>query len=252
MVLTYIDESGTHQGSKVLVLAAYIGTSDEWKFAEERFRRANKYSGTTFHAVDCAQGGNEFRGIDKDKRNRITKKMVRIVNDHDLFGVIYGGYIEDYDAVWPRDRRHWETWLSKLFILLFGGLIIDLCNYTRKYHPGERVSVTMEQSQHWYPIAAKRFQQMKQETDWADHVLLDSIAACSKEQAPQLHAPDLLAYEGYLMKLRERFPTTHRPRRSLLSLLTKRKDGRIWNKQAFETLKAMMEKGEVKYVTGLT
>jgi hypothetical protein len=38
IVTAYIDESGTHQGSKALILAAYIGTSAEWKPAEERFK----------------------------------------------------------------------------------------------------------------------------------------------------------------------------------------------------------------------
>ena len=61
MITAYIDESGTHQDSTVLVLAAYIGTYAERQSAEERFRRANKYAGRIIHAVDCAQGGRDFR-----------------------------------------------------------------------------------------------------------------------------------------------------------------------------------------------
>jgi hypothetical protein len=60
MITAHIDEGGTHQDSKVLILAAYIGTDAEWQSAEGRFRRANKYTGRIFHAVDCAQGGRDF------------------------------------------------------------------------------------------------------------------------------------------------------------------------------------------------
>jgi hypothetical protein len=249
-VLTaYIDESGTHQDSKVLVVAAYIGPGDAWKAAESRFERANKYSGRIFHAVDCAQGGREFRGMDKDKRNRLTKKMVKIVNDYDLFGVAYTGNIDEYELTWPRNGKHWETWLSGLFILLFGGLVVELCIYMREHHPGETFSVVMEHSQHWFGIAAKRFLRMKTETNWPDHVLLGAIESSSRKDAPQLHAPDILAYETYLMKLRSRFPTTHPPRQSLLTLLRKRKEGRSWDKRAFEGLKSKIDAGEVTYVT---
>lgn len=248
MITAYVDESGTHQGSGVLVLAAYIGVSEQWKLAEERFRRANEYSGRIFHAVDCAQGGRDFRGMDKDKRNQITKKMVQILNDLDLFGVVYGAYIDDYASIWPRNEEHWETWLSQPFVLLFGGLVLELCIYMRHYCPGQTLAVVMEDSAHWYPLAAKRFLEMKKETDWADHVLLETIAPYSKEQAPQLHAPDLLAYEAYLMKLRERFPTKHPPRGSLLSLLKKRKEGRFWDKRAFEGLNAELDAGRVKFI----
>jgi hypothetical protein len=61
MITAYIDESATQQDSKVLVLAAYIGTDAEWQSAEERLRRAHKYAGRIFHAVHCAQGGGDFR-----------------------------------------------------------------------------------------------------------------------------------------------------------------------------------------------
>jgi hypothetical protein len=41
MIQAYVDESGTHQGSKVLIVAAYVGTSSQSESVEFRFKKAN-------------------------------------------------------------------------------------------------------------------------------------------------------------------------------------------------------------------
>jgi hypothetical protein len=237
MTTVYADESGTHQGSKILIVSAYIGISKEWESAEIRFRRADKYSDRIFHAVDCAQGGKTFRSMNKAKRYRLFKKMIRIVNDHDLMGISYGAYIEDYDAVYPRNNQHWEEWLKHPFSILFQGLIIDLYRYAEGYYPGEKLSVVYAASQYWYPVAYKSFWELKEQKPYCDG--LETIAPYSVKDARQLHAPDLLAYETNLSKSRERYPTGHRPREYMNDLLKKKKLGKMWDKEAFQVLKAV-------------
>jgi hypothetical protein len=242
MIKAYIDESGTHQGSKVLVVGAYIGTTDEWESAEKRFIKADKLSGRIFHAVDCATGGKDFRGIDKDKRYRLYKKMVKIVNDHDIFGVGTGAIIDDYKKVYPRNGQHWETWLARAYEVAFTDTIVELCHYSKDRYGETPISFVVEQSHHWYPIAAKIFLKMQIEPAWSYYTLLETIAPYSTEKARQLHAADILAYESYLMKSRQISPTKHGPREYLVNLLKKKKEGRIWNEYGFRELERMRTK----------
>jgi hypothetical protein len=220
MIITYVDESGTHQDSKVLTVAAYVGEQSEWDSAEVRFRRADKYAGIPFHAVDCATGGRRYKGVDKDKRNRITRKIIKIINDHDIYGIAWGAWIDDFAEVIPRDDKNWEKWLSPLFALAFSGLLIEAAKHVEKKYPGNKFSVVLEHSKHWYVPAAKRFLRMKNDERWPPHRLLDSVSHATKRTV-QLYAPDTLAYEAYLMKTRERYPTGHRPREQMASLLQK-------------------------------
>jgi hypothetical protein len=238
MLTVYIDESGTHEGSKVLILAAYIGFGKTWKRVEQRFKKSDLHAGVPFHAVDCATGGKDYRGMDADKRNRITKKMVKIVNDHDIFGFACGAWIEDYGFVFPRNGAHWETWLSKAFGLSFALLMIAICTHMENEYPYEQTfSLVMEDSEHWYPLAAKNFLAMKHDQSWSHREKLGAIAALSPQDAIPLNAPDLLAYETYLLKTKERYPTKHGLRKSMQALLTKRLDGKMWDEHGFSTLR---------------
>jgi hypothetical protein len=241
MIKGYIDESGTHQGSKVLIVAGYVGNSEVWNSVEARFKKADKHAGIPFHAVDCATGGKAYQGMHKDKRNRITKKMVKIINDHDIFGIGYCLWIDDYESIYRRNGEHWETWLAKPFTLLFQGVVHDMCQYVEEHYPGEKLSLVVEDSPHWYPSAAKKFIATKKEKHWTYASMLETIAPYSSEDAVQLYAPDLLAYETYLMKKRERFPTIHGKRESMLALLKKRLEGRIWDKDGLMLLEKFLD-----------
>lgn len=97
----------------------------------------------------------------------------------------------------------------------------------------------MEDSESWYPTLAKRFIATKKEKTWPRHHLLETIAPYSSEEAVHLYAPDLLAYETYLLKTRERFPTKHSIRKSMLALLQKRLEGKMWDRNGFEVLKSI-------------
>jgi hypothetical protein len=246
MLDVFIDESGTHQGSKVFILAGYLGTADEWASVEARFRRADKHAGVPFHAVDCANGGKDYLKIKmhKEKRNRITKKMVKIVNDHDIFGVGCGVWLDDYESVYPRNGQHWETWLLHPFRICFQLLMGEMCRYAETKYPNEKLAVVLEDSPHWYPSAAKVFLATKKESRWPYHHMLGTIAPFSPKEAPQLYAPDLLAYETYLLKSRERYPTGHRPRQSMLALLKKRLDGKMWDSMGLKVAKRIDETGK--------
>lgn len=236
MIKAYIDESGTQQGSKILIVAGYIGTTEDWDAADRRFRRADKLSGRVFHAVDCATGGREFRGVDKGKRYRLYKKMVKIINDHDIFGVGTGALIDEYSTVYPRNGQNWEKWLARAYEVAFSDTIVEICHYSKDRYGEVPISFVVEQSRHWYPIAAGVFSTMRSQPEWPYYTLLGAIAPSSTEEARQLHAADILAYETYLMKSRQICPTKHGSREHLMNLLKKKKNGRLWNEFGFREL----------------
>lgn len=246
MITAYIDESGTHQGSKVLIVAGYIGTTEVWTSVEKRFSKADTLSGRIFHAVDCATGGRDFRGIHKDRRYRLYRKMVKIINDHDIFGVGTGALIDDYRAVYPRNGQNWDKWLADAYKVAFSDTIVETCHYSKERYGGGPISFIVEHSKHWYPIAEGVFLTMQSQPEWPYHTLLGTIKPCSTEKARQIHAADILAYETYLMKSRELSPTKHGPREHLMNLLKKKKQGRVWNEYGFRELERFQAEDEAK------
>jgi hypothetical protein len=231
VIKAYVDESGTHQGSKVLLLSAYVGPAKEWKLLSHKFYRIDKSTGIPFHAVDCAVGGGDYQGMPNTRRYEITKKVIRAVNGSNVLVLGEAIYLDDYEEVNPRNGMHWETWLQPAFSVLFISILLDATSHIQDRYPGEKLSVCMDDSQYWYPLAASIFLWAKKNQKWGHEDKLETIAPYSQKQANELYAPDVLAYEGYLMKLRERYPTNHGPRESLRALLQKRKEGTMWSKE---------------------
>jgi hypothetical protein len=227
MITAYIDESGTHQGSKILTVAAYVGVLSEWESIELRFKKADKHAGCPFHAVDCANGGGNYRGMDSDKRYRITKKIIKAINDHDVYGIVCGAVIDEYNAVAPQADKKWEKWLQPLVALTFQNVLVDAAVYVAGRYPGEKMSVAMEESRCWYIPCLKKFIRGKHETNWPNHVVLGTMTRYSKSEALQLYAPDVLAYEAYLAKTRELYPSSHGPREHMAALLQKLPSGQM-------------------------
>jgi hypothetical protein len=70
MILTaYIDESGTHGGSPVSTMAAYLADARQWRKYEKRARKLfARFRVTEFHMVDVRRGDKDFSGWSVDRK----------------------------------------------------------------------------------------------------------------------------------------------------------------------------------------
>jgi hypothetical protein len=251
MIRAYVDESGTHKGSPLLVVAAYIGTSRVWESVEKRFKKADRHSGVPFHAVDCATGGKDFKHMDAPKRNRLTKKMIKIVCDHNITGMVEGAWTDDYFAAFPIPNGvRYELWLQTLYGVLFQNLLWHLSDHVHKTYPGEPLSIAVENSDEWYPVAARIFLSNQKDASFQHAHLLETIAPYSPKQAVQLYAADILAYEAYLARAREKLPNKRQPRKSLLALLKKQIDGEMFALNVLTELRKLADASGIAYPGG--
>ena len=56
-----MDESGTHEGSPVVTVGAYIAKPSKWQAWQKEWNRLKKPI-RVVHAADCANQGGEFKG----------------------------------------------------------------------------------------------------------------------------------------------------------------------------------------------
>jgi hypothetical protein len=251
MMKVYADESGVHGGSVVLVIGSYIGDLDTWLSVEEAIQRANRHSGRLFHAADCAHLVNDFYGMDRDRSRRIYKRMIHIINRHNIVGLSAGIFLSDYSKLWPRaPKQSWIDWLKEPYRLCFKQYIIELCHHFVANNPGEKISIAMEENHDLYPVAAGAFLEMKHDIVWPNHVLLETIAPYSK-QAVNLQTADILAYETYLMQERKQFnPRKIQPRKSLLALLNNKLEGRCWDEKSLLSWRCLQQDGDNNLPSG--
>ena len=125
MLVSYVDDSGSHDTSPSYVLSAFYTTPKHWeKILIEWLGMVHRYGVTAFHATDCANGAKEFAGWSKRRKKNMFRNLINILTRHsDLGGCSACVVLKDYEeVVYPEahqlleDRRfsHFSSWPSKL------------------------------------------------------------------------------------------------------------------------------------------
>ncbi|WP_271573093.1 DUF3800 domain-containing protein [Bradyrhizobium sp. CCBAU 11361] len=77
----YLDESGTHAGSKVLCVAGYLFEREAAQALTAEWQQWLEFYGLPhFHMTDCAQGARHFKGWTNLRRNKAKWKFIRLIN----------------------------------------------------------------------------------------------------------------------------------------------------------------------------
>jgi hypothetical protein len=91
-----MDESGVHDGSPVLTVAAYVATPAMWRDWTKRWNVA-KRPVKVFHAVDCQNYAGEFKGWDKERRDPLVIGLLDVMHDSDIPGVVIGLHMDEFN-----------------------------------------------------------------------------------------------------------------------------------------------------------
>lgn len=83
-----MDETGIHDGSPLVAVAAYVAESATWAGWTEQWNIA-KQSIKVVHAADCANLKGEFEGWTKEERDAFAAKMLPILPAHKLVDLIF-------------------------------------------------------------------------------------------------------------------------------------------------------------------
>jgi hypothetical protein len=192
----YFDESGTHQGAQVSVMAGFVGDQRQWRKFEKRTSKLfARYRVQLFHAIDVRRGDGDFAGWTVDRKLTFVDELQHIANETLLGGTTAIVRAEDYEFYstldWKNCRRD-----SKHGVLFRGCLaqVIDIVGHTpttREPH----LSVVLEDGHKNAADTARIY-------EWAQGKLgprraLSGLAFENKRTCLPLAASDLLAYAAW-------------------------------------------------------
>jgi hypothetical protein len=94
----YIDVSGGHAGSPVMVMGGYIGRLGQWQNLDRQFGLLLKRSGLTYHHTrKMFHGNGEYAGWTRPQKIRYINKVGRIIDRNTLCGFTVRMTHEDYE-----------------------------------------------------------------------------------------------------------------------------------------------------------
>lgn len=101
----YFDESGTHEGSRVMSMAGYWFDAEQArKFSRDWARQLKRFDLSAAHQTDCASGFGEYRKMSKPQRVEVQKALILHIKRRSKFAISVGLVCEMYDDIFSGFR----------------------------------------------------------------------------------------------------------------------------------------------------
>jgi Protein of unknown function (DUF3800) len=187
----YLDESGTHDESPVVTVGAYLARPKEWKKWTASWNVAKKPI-KVFHANDCANLWGEFEGWDKESRDAFVAKLLPVIANHKMVGLLIGINMVAYKKAMKEHPELLEM-VGTPYAACFQWVIQTILNNVEKKSSNEQIAFFHEIND-YKEEALKAFDFVRDNR--RSHSSNMTLAFGSKEKYVPLQAADILAYEG--------------------------------------------------------
>src|SRR5690242_12174988 len=115
----YLDESGTHHGAKVSLMAGFVGDDRQWRKFEKRSGKLFKrHRVDIFHTIDVRRGDADFARWSVDRKLGFLDEFQHIVNATIQAGVTSVLREDDY-AYYSKLEWHKKSRLDSKNAILF-------------------------------------------------------------------------------------------------------------------------------------
>ena len=142
MLKAYIDESGIHDGSPVLTVAAYVGRQKIWRNWTKAWN-ISKSPIRVYHAADAANLVGEFAGWTDDKVAELAKKLLPLIANAEVAGMVIGINMDEYRKA-IADKPELAVLLGNPYSACFHWLVQTILELENQRKSKERIAFIHE------------------------------------------------------------------------------------------------------------
>jgi len=192
VIKVVMDESGVHEHSPVLTVAAYIGTPALWRDWTKRWNIAKRPI-KVFHSVDCANLAGEFKGWTTERRDQLVIRLLDVLEATDLPGFVIGIHMDDFrKAMIGHDDL--KTIFGTPYTAIFHWVVQAIINVADTMQNYDRIAFVHESNDYRHE-ALEAFDWIKRNGNPGGKRVVGLLYADKTDYVP-LQAADILAYEG--------------------------------------------------------
>jgi hypothetical protein len=202
VILTaYFDESGTHGGAELCLMAGFMGDARQWRKFEKRAGKLFKRFGVDiFHTIDVRRTDKDFRGWKVDRKIEFLDEFHHIINETLERGFASILRNDDYhyyaNLRWPKGTRK----DSKYGLIFRASLssVVDGAMTVQRWGEGSdpRLNVVLESGHRNAPDAIRLYNFFRDRFQGRSKALA-GLTFEAKEDCLPLAAADLFAYSAY-------------------------------------------------------
>ena len=144
----YFDDSGTHDGSPVVVLGGLLGTEDQWLAFEAAWSKLlaeplpGKAALKMFHLAPCRAADGEFADYNQAERDRVTYLFRKMILDVGLVTIASALNLTAWNELVTGDIAEE---LGDPIAYCFVKCVDQVLNTIRFRKPGQRVAIVFDQ-----------------------------------------------------------------------------------------------------------
>lgn len=215
MILTsYFDESGTHDGSPVTIMAGILATAGQWdRFQKELNRIKHKYGFKIFHSKDFKSRSGEFKGWSREKCLALLTELVDISSKSFMQSTVFTLNNAEFEREYKSGDNPRKLRLDTKYGLAFRYCLTSLTAEaidrlrTHKRFPQTRMHVVLESGHQHCGDAQRVFTELQRELEAHGCSLLDTITFARKREGDPLMIADFLAYTSFVVHRRGHDPS---------------------------------------------
>ncbi len=162
MLVAHVDDSGSHGGGPLFVLAGYVADAGQWKKFTEQWQMALELPPKLKvlkiqHALRFEEGWGRLRGRNKERdRNERLKRFASIIHRHVEFGIVASlawGDIKKLRTEFPMSKR-------VPYLMLYHQLMAVVTAHIYKNYPGQKIDFVFDEQGAMSHIAPLSFSLM--------------------------------------------------------------------------------------------
>jgi hypothetical protein len=193
----YGDDSGTHQSSRTVTVAGYVGQVAAWKrFSREWNKVLKEFGVQQMHRADLEAFGGEYKrtkGWNEERRKKFLQRLYPIIDGHVKEPIGSAVIVEDFESIVPTDLKNRlggaYGWCANHCITA-----INVWCAQRKYN--RPIQYVFEAGTAGYGQVEKMIQELYSNQNDREKYRIRGWSFQDKSVTP-LQAADVLAYEGF-------------------------------------------------------
>lgn len=191
----YYDESGTHGGSPITVLAGFVAGVNEWvPFEREWAKVLRKHGITHVRAKHLFHRQGEHKGWSEGQIDSLEADLLYVFQEHQLYASKTILRECDYTFVYKASPIAKRERLDSRYALCIRAFLHSLPTWHLRRYPQGVVDFVFESGHRNAPDAVRVFNEIKNDETIPHRDALGFLSFGAKRDSPALQAADMFAY----------------------------------------------------------